>query len=60
MKILDELNQISVLQVAEDLGLEVQHHRTKYPFYLDDTPSLFTFTHTNIFYCLGLPKLVVP
>jgi len=49
MKILDELNQISVLQVAEDLGLEVQHHRTKCPFHLDDTPSLLRLHILTVF-----------
>jgi DNA primase len=56
MNILDELNQISILQVAEDLGLEVQRHRMKCPFHEDDTPSLVLYPHTNSFYCFGCAK----
>ena len=56
MNILDEINQISILQVAEDLGLEVQRHRMKCPFHEDDTPSLVLYSHTNSFYCFGCAK----
>ncbi|MEA5459053.1 CHC2 zinc finger domain-containing protein [Arcicella sp. LKC2W] len=56
MNILDELNQVSILQVAEDLGLEVQRHRMKCPFHEDDTPSLVLYPHTNSFYCFGCAK----
>jgi DNA primase len=56
MNVLDELNQLSILQIAEDLGLEVQRHRMICPFHEDDTPSLVLYPHTNSFYCFGCAK----
>ena len=57
MNLLDELNQLSILQVAEDLGLEVdKHHKMICPFHEEDTPSLVFYPHTNSFYCFGCAK----
>lgn len=56
MNILDELNQVSILQIAEDLGLDVKRQRMICPFHEDDTPSLVLYPHTNSFYCFGCAK----
>jgi DNA primase len=56
MNLLDEINQISILQVAEDLGLDVSRHRMVCPFHEEDTPSLVLYPHTNSFYCFGCAK----
>jgi DNA primase len=56
MNVLDELNQIPILQVAEDLGLDVKRHRMVCPFHDEDTPSLVLYPHTNSFYCFGCAK----
>ncbi len=56
MNVLDELNQVSILQIAEDLGLDVKRHRMVCPFHEDDTPSLVLYPHTNSFYCFGCAK----
>lgn len=56
MNVLDELNQVSILQVATDLGLDVKRQRMICPFHDDDTPSLVLYPHTNSFYCFGCAK----
>ncbi len=56
MNILEELSQISIVQVAQDLGLDVQRNRILCPFHEEDTPSLVLYSHTNSFYCFGCAK----
>ncbi|WP_044173207.1 CHC2 zinc finger domain-containing protein [Flectobacillus major] len=56
MNVLDELSQVSILQVAQDLGLEVNRNRMVCPFHDENTPSLVLYPHTNSFYCFGCAK----
>jgi DNA primase len=57
MNLLDELAQISILEVAEDLGLRPdRHHKILCPFHEEDTPSLVFYPQTNSFYCFGCAK----
>ena len=56
MTVLDELSQVSILEVAQDLGLEVNRNRMVCPFHEENTPSLVLYPHTNSFYCFGCAK----
>jgi hypothetical protein len=58
MTVLDELSQVSILEVAQDLGLEVNRNRMVCPFHEENTPSLVLYPHTNSFTVLAAPRRV--
>jgi DNA primase len=54
---LDRLKEYPILDVARDLGFEVDRYRKLHcPFHQDDTPSLVFYPATNSFYCFGCGK----
>lgn len=54
---LDRLKEYPILDVARDLGFEVDRYRKLHcPFHPDDTPSLVFYPATNSFYCFGCGK----
>lgn len=57
MDLLERLQEIDILTVARDLGLEVtEHGKMLCPFHEEGTPSLVFYTTTNSFYCFGCGK----
>jgi DNA primase len=54
---LERLKEFPILDIARDLGFDVDRYRKLHcPFHADDTPSLVFYPATNSFYCFGCGK----
>lgn len=56
MNLIEEIGKVSILEVAQDLGLEVNRNRMVCPYHEEHTASLVLYPHTNSFYCFGCAK----